>query len=139
VRAVAAVAGTMDTESERVRGPVPVLIIHGTADQNVPFAGGVGEDSFSRADYASVGSAVQAFLAPWGKGFGETSRTIDRKDDGTSVMVTDYRTSGAVVLRLMKIEGGGHYWPGARKARMTEGRTQEIDANTEILRFFALH
>ncbi|MFM7442795.1 MAG: alpha/beta hydrolase family esterase, partial [Tabrizicola sp.] len=32
VRAVAGVSGTMDTGSTRVAGPVPALIIHGTAD-----------------------------------------------------------------------------------------------------------
>ena len=28
---------------------------------------------------------------------------------------------------------------GGQKARLSEGKTREIDANTEILRFFALH
>ncbi|MFC3087282.1 hypothetical protein [Tabrizicola soli] len=37
------------------------------------------------------------------------------------------------------IEGGAHHWPGGRKARLAEGKTQEIDANAEILRFFLLH
>ena len=41
-----------------------------------------------------------------------------------------------MVLRLMTIKGGAHPWPGGRKARLSEGKTQEIDENTEILRFF---
>lgn len=137
VRAVAGVSGTMDTRHTRVRGRVPALIIHGTADSNVPYDGGKGSSSLTRTDFASVASVVQAFLAPWGGIMAETSRTIDRKDDGTSVVVTDYQKGGRVVLRLMTVEGGGHHWPGGRKARMAEGKTQEIDANTEILRFFA--
>jgi polyhydroxybutyrate depolymerase len=138
VKAVAGVAGTMDTDSYRVRGQVPLLVIHGTADANVPYTGGVGSASFSRADYASVSAVVQAFLAPWGP-VSEVSSSFDRKDDGTSVIVTDYDRRGMTVLRLITVEGGGHHWPGGRKARLTEGKTQEIDANTEILRFFALH
>ena len=67
------------------------------------------------------------------------SASIDRKDDGTSVIVTDYAKAGTVVLRLITVEGGAHHWPGGRKARLDTGKTQEIDANTEILRFFALH
>lgn len=137
VRAVAGVAGTMDTRRNRVQGKVPALIIHGTADANVPFDGGQGDSSRTRTDFASVASVVTAFLAPWGGVLAETSRTIDRRDDGTSVIVTDYQTGGRVVLRLMTVEGGAHHWPGGRKARMAEGKTQEIDANTEILRFFA--
>jgi len=138
VRAVAGVAGTMDTSRNRVKGQVPALIIHGTADANVPYDGGVGDSSLSRTDFASVASVVQAFLAPWGR-TSQTSRTIDRRDDGTSVTVTDHTKGGATVLRLITVEGGAHHWPGGRKARLDAGKTQEIDANTEILRFFDLY
>jgi polyhydroxybutyrate depolymerase len=137
VRAVAGVSGTMDTRRTRVQGKVPALIIHGTADTMVPYEGGQGDTSLTRTDFASVASVVKAFLAPWGGVLAETSRTIDRKNDGTSVVVTDYQKGGRVVLRLMTVEGGAHHWPGGRKARLSEGKTQEIDANTEILRFFA--
>ena len=138
VRAIAGVSGTMDTDHIRVAGPVPALIIHGTADTMVPYGGGKGDSSLTRTDFASVPSVVAAFLAPWGP-VEKTSRTIDRRDDGTSVTVTDHSKSGRVVLRLMTVEGGAHHWPGGRKARPSEGKTQEIDANAEILRFFALH
>lgn len=139
VRAVAGVAGTMDTRTTRVRSPVPALIIHGTADTMVPYAGGQGDTSLTRTNFASVDSVVKAFLAPWGGVLSETSRSIDRKDDGTSVLVTDYQKRGRVVLRLMTVEGGAHHWPGGRKGRLSEGKTQEIGANAEILKFFAAH
>jgi polyhydroxybutyrate depolymerase len=138
VRAVAGVAGTMDTGTTRVVGPVPALIIHGTADAMVPYAGGRGEESLTRTDFASVPSVVDAFLAPW-RAVETSTRKIDRHDDGTSVTVTDHSKKGRVVLRLITVEGGAHHWPGGRKARLTEGKTREIDANAEILRFFALH
>ncbi|OYW59905.1 MAG: hypothetical protein B7Z31_05060 [Rhodobacterales bacterium 12-65-15] len=64
--------------------------------------------------------------------------TIDRRGDGTSVLVTDHRQDGRVVLRLVTITGGGHAWPGGR-ARPGAGESQEIDASAEILRFFALY
>lgn len=135
VRAVAGVSGTMDTAGIRVEGRVPLLVIHGTADTKVPYDGGLGDTSNTQVDFASVASVVQAFLAPWGR-VSETSRTIDRRDDGTSVTVTDYRKGGGVVLRLMMVEGGAHHWPGGRNIRLSGGKTQEIEANSEILRFF---
>lgn len=139
VRAVAGVAGTMDTRRVRVTAPVPLLIIHGTADTVVPYDGGQGDTSLTRTDFASVASVVSAFLAPWDGGLSQTIREIDRRPDGTTVIVTDYRKGDRPVLRLMTVEGGAHHWPGGRKARLTEGKTQEIDANTEILRFFDLY
>lgn len=138
VRAVAGVSGTMDARRIRVQGQVPTLIIHGTADKMVPYEGGQGDTSLTRTDFASVASVVKAFLAPWGATVA-TSRTIDAKDDGTSVVITDHARDGRVVLRLMTVKGGAHHWPGGRKARLAEGKTQEVDANTEILRFFAAH
>jgi polyhydroxybutyrate depolymerase len=139
VRAVAGVAGTMDAKRTKVAGRVPALIIHGTADTMVPYDGGKGDTSLTRTDFASVNSVVAAFLSPWGQGLEVTSRQINRKADGTSVTVADHLKGGKVVLRLMTVEGGAHHWPGGRKARLSEGKTQEIDANTEILKFFALH
>jgi polyhydroxybutyrate depolymerase len=138
VRAVAGVAGTMDAGRTAVTGRVPALIIHGTADTMVPYEGGQGDTSLTRTDFASVASVVQAFLGPWGP-VSETSQTIDRRNDGTSVVISDYRKEETVVVRLITVKGGAHHWPGGRKARLTEGKTQEIDANTEILRFFAMH
>jgi polyhydroxybutyrate depolymerase len=136
IRAVSGVSGTMDTRTTRVMGPVPALIIHGTADPMVPYGGGVGEDSLTRTAFAPVQAVVKAFLAPWGGGIHAVSRTLDRFDDGTSVRIADYSLKGRVVLRLITVEGGAHHWPGGRKARQSDGKTQEIDANREILRFF---
>lgn len=139
VRAVAGVAGTMDTSRVRVAAPVPSLVIHGTADPMVPYEGGRGEDSLTRTDFASVASVMKAFLAPWGQGLTQSSRRIDRRNDGTAVVETDYAKGGRVVVRLLTIEGGGHNWPGGRKLRSDMAMTEEIDANAEILRFFAAH
>ena len=136
VRAVAGVAGSMDTGRNRVRGPVPALVIHGTADTMVPYGGGVGEDSLTRTDFSSVDEVVQAFVAAQPSKLAKTSRKIDARDDGTAVLVTDWSAGGQLRVRLMTVEGGAHHWPGGRKARLKTGKTREIDANAEILRFF---
>lgn len=139
VKAVAGVAGTMDVAQTRPSGPVPLLIIHGTADPMVPYAGGKGDQSLTRTDFAPVEAVAQAFLARWPGPLAQTSRRIDRRADGTAVRIDDYATQGRVVLRVETVEGGAHHWPGGRKARLSAGKTEEISANAEILRFFALH
>lgn len=139
VKAVAGVSGTMDVGRSRPMGPVPLLIIHGTADTMVPYAGGRGDSSLTRTNFSSVEAVAQAFLAQWPGPLARTSRLIDRHDDGTSVRVVDYAAKGRVVLRIATVEGGGHHWPGGRKARLSDGKTEEISANAEILRFFNLH
>ena len=138
VAAVAGVAGTMDTNRTRVSGPVPLLVIHGTADSMVPYTGGVGEDSLTRTDFSSVDQVTGAFHAAQPGPLAKTTRQIDRADDGTSVRVTDWSDGPSLRVRLITIEGGAHHWPGRRKARLDKGKTQEIAATEEILRFFDL-
>ncbi len=138
VRAAAGVAGTMDP-NVRIRGPVPLLHIHGTADTRVPYAGGVGEGS-TGARFAPVRDIVTAFARANGVGGPPVRSVIDPVADGTRVIAEDWRDAGGRTrIRLLTVEGGGHVWPGGRRAGRQGGDTRDIDANTEILRFFALH
>lgn len=138
VRAVAGVAGTMDTGRIRVKGPVPLLHIHGTADAMVPYAGGLGDSSLTRTNFASVASVEAAFLAPFPM-LARTEHVIDPAADGMRVVERNYADGrGRVQVRIQTIEGGGHAWPGSRRAAR-QGATQDISATTEVLRFFADH
>lgn len=138
VRAVAGVAGTMDTSRHRVTDPVPLLHIHGTADLMVPYSGGKGDSSLTRTDFASVAAVEAAFLAPFPM-LARTERIIDPAADGMHVIERNYTDGqGRVQVRIQTIEGGGHAWPGSRRAAR-QGGTQDINATTEVLRFFALH
>lgn len=138
VRAVAGVAGTMDTGRIRVKGPVPLLHIHGTADAMVPYAGGLGDSSLTRTNFASVASVEAAFLAPFPM-LARTEHVIDPAADGMRVIERNYADGqGRVQVRIQTIEGGGHAWPGSRRAAR-QGATQDISATTEVLRFFADH
>jgi polyhydroxybutyrate depolymerase len=138
IRAVAGVTGTMDTGRIKPAGPVPLLHIHGTADSMVPYAGGQGDTSLTRTSFASVASVEAAFRAPFPM-LARTERVIDRADDGMRVLERNYTDgSGTTQIRILTIEGGGHAWPGSRRAPR-QGGTRDITANAEILRFFAEH
>lgn len=138
IRAVAGVAGTLDTRRNRVTAPVPLLHIHGTADPMVPYAGGQGDTSLTRTDFASVASVEAAFLAPFLM-LTRSERVIDPAADGMRVIERNYSDGrGRVQLRILTVEGGGHAWPGSRRAAR-QGGTQDIDATAEVLRFFADH
>ncbi|MES2667296.1 MAG: PHB depolymerase family esterase [Pseudomonadota bacterium] len=138
IRAVATVSGTMDA-SLRVRGPVPLLAIHGTADTQVPYAGGRGANSLAQTDFSPVEAMIAAFRRPLRGQISEDAQLIDPEADGTSVMQTDWTDGkGRVLIRLLKVEGGGHTWPGGRRSAR-QGGTADIVANAEILHFFSLH
>jgi poly(3-hydroxybutyrate) depolymerase len=68
-----------------------------------------------------------------------TERIIDRAADGMRVLERNYSASrGITQVRILTVEGGGHAWPGSRRATR-QGGTRDITANAEILRFFAEH
>jgi polyhydroxybutyrate depolymerase len=130
VRAVAGVAGTLDP-AVRPLGGVPLLHIHGTADEMVPYAGGQGS-GLTDTDFAPVESTMAAFAAAWPQPLTEVQGTsIDAA--GGPLRQRDWRDAeGRPVVRLVTIEGGGHVWPGGRRA---DGAGP--DATAMILRFFA--
>ena len=136
VRAVAGVAGTMDATRFTPLGRMPLLHIHGTADDRVPYAGGMGKGL--RASFAPVAAVEAAFLAPFPM-LARTERIIDPVDDGMRVLERNYADdAGVTQIRILTIEGGGHAWPGSRRAPR-QGGTRDISANSEVLRFFAEH
>lgn len=134
--AAAAVAGSMDAARVTVQGRVPLLIIHGTADRQVPYAGGQGEDSRVPTAFSPVTAVRDAFLAPWGpvvraQGLGG--------GDGERIRTDDYLArTGQLALRLVTIEGGGHVWPGFIRTVPPRNPPAEpaFSATAEMLQFF---
>lgn len=135
VTAVAGVAGTPDVAHLRPAAPVPLLHIHGTADDHVPYQGGVGPSGLTDTDFAAVNAVIAAFRAPFGSALIRAQRVIDPAPDGMRVIEADWGQGNRTVLRLLTVEGGGHDWPGGARASR-RGGTRDISANAEILRFF---
>ncbi len=126
----------------RPSAKVAVLIINGTAHPIVPYAGG----------------EVRAFLVPRGE-IWSTDRTLgfwakhngcagapdvraladrDTADASRVIEVAHTRCAGAPV-RLLRIEGGGHTWPGGMQylpVAWIGPTNRDIDASEVIWRFF---
>ena len=99
----------------------------------------MGTQGKQATDWASVDQVIAAFVKAARVPLQKTKNVIDPVKDDTRVVATDYTDArGKVMVRLLAIEGGGHVWPGGRRAAR-DGGTADMDANTEVLRFFALH
>jgi polyhydroxybutyrate depolymerase len=151
VAAVAAVAGMQMPADCAPSRPIPMLAIHGTADQFVTFDGSpnVALDSlpwdtestraFSGLPFAPVRDALDGWATingcatpPRDEPVGPTVRTVryDACRDGS-------------VVELYVVDGGGHTWPGSAFSKASEATlgttTDEINANEVIWDFFAAH
>lgn len=137
----AAVSGTIVFSPCNPDKSIPMLLMHGTADENVPYDGGVGKVAFNKTDHISV---EQAF-ADWGKrnacvGMPVTTPVPPLASDGKTVDKLEYRQCGEPVV-LYRVNGGIHEWPGGganSNALEQTLPTKVIDASQTIADFFNL-
>jgi len=147
IAAIAPVAGAMQLTVFAPTRPVPVLHVHSVDDPRALYAGGLGPPfPFTRTRVEH--QPVERELARWAALAGcaaqpsvvEQRRVPEgRPDAGHTATLLDYGpcTSGADV-RLWKLTGAGHGWPGAPPVlpeRIMGPETHVIDAANEIWRF----
>jgi len=115
---------------------VGVLLIHGTADQVVAYAG-------KPTGYLSAEDSYKYWLKHNEIGLdGEVRRMIDSDAcDGTGVIWRE-QGNGQYSVALATVTDGGHTWPGADpfNVGLPIGKTtRDMDANEVIWQFFAKH
>lgn len=133
ITAVASVTGTMNPyamSSCSPNRPVPTMLIHGTNDPTVPYNG--------TATSASVPSVIAHWVAQTNANPTPVVTNVPdiSTTDGCTAEHHLYTGgSNGASVELFKIIDGGHTWPGAP---VNVGVTnQDIDASTEIWRFFS--
>jgi polyhydroxybutyrate depolymerase len=121
---------------------VAVLVINGTADPLVPYAGGQVRAMFTlRGEIWSTDRTV----AFWAKQNGcveppDVRAMADRDTaDGSRVIDVSYVRCAGPRVRLLRVEGGGHTWPGRAQylpVAWVGPTNRDIDATEVIWRFF---
>jgi polyhydroxybutyrate depolymerase len=136
--------------------PVSILMINGTMDPVVPYAGGdvvlqlfprLGgrKRHHSRGRVISTDDTIGFWLRHNGiSGNVESVMLADRdQSDGSTVERSEWinRETGVSVV-LYRVIGGGHTWPGSRQhlpVSIVGHTNRDMDASEEIWRFFAVH
>jgi polyhydroxybutyrate depolymerase len=123
IAAIVSVEGTPVSNCKPPR-PIPVLHIHGRADQTVPYNGGQSLIAFLLGvQFHSVPSAVGKVAQAMGCG-GPSPDVVKGK-----VTTRDWTSCGGDArVRLVSIDGMGHHWP----------RGAPFDATEEIESFLGL-
>lgn len=122
----------------------PVLQIHGTEDPCWTWEGEVGEVCTGEGEGVFVG--VEASMAAWETLNGCSGSRLeaelpDSADDGTrTVRVTS--TGCRAATELLRVEGGGHTWPGGRQYLPVSSIgpvAEDFSASVEMWTFMAAH
>jgi len=121
--------------------PVPVLHFHGTLDQFTPLEGGVGRRSVTRVAHRPVVEGLLEWVHADGCPAEPVREPLPCTDEGITVERFTWgpgRAGSEVVF--VRIEGGGHTWPGRRPDSFFLGPSAlSLDANALIREFFARH
>ena len=109
--------------------PVPMMVMHGKLDTNVPFQGGVGTGP-SGTDFRSQRQSV----LPFARVNGVNSYSL-AETRGQAERYEGLGTSGSPI-QYWFLHDGGHSWPGHGSAT-GDPVNMDIDANDEIWAFFS--
>ena len=133
IAAVASVTGSMTPETFDAcspQHPTPILQIHGTNDEIVPYNGA----SWSRSI-----EDVMTYWVNYNNCDEPPSTTvfpdIDPTDGSTVEHIVYQNGDNGVTTEHMKVLGGRHTWPGS--AYNFPGTNQDISASMEIWEFFS--
>jgi polyhydroxybutyrate depolymerase len=142
IAAVAPVAGTMPPRPAKPGRAVPLLHVHGTEDEIVPY-GGPKRPVGGGFAFGSVEESARAWVEANGCPTEGASEALPDADagDGCTVVRVRYgpgRVGSEVVV--YKVVGGGHTWPGREPPGKFLGRsTRDVDGGELIWEFFERH
>jgi len=143
IAAIAPNAAPMTLRNDRTPGrPVSVMHFHGLKDRNVPFGGGKGAQDVATTQYDHM--PVQECIDFWVSNNGCPAAPAKEWRKGRATF-TEYgpgREGTEVVL--VKIEDGGHSWPGGDYSSEKEETTlgpinRDINASELMWQFFEKH
>jgi polyhydroxybutyrate depolymerase len=157
VAAVAPVAGIEAPAGCKPSRRVPVVAFHGTADQDVAYAGGLGPkglllpapDGSGRTlaqtgffGLTAHGPSVPQILGVWAKRNGCGGSPAER-DVASDVTLISYPCPRGAETELFRVTGGGHAWPGsafsAAVASVVGPTTMSVSATALTWQFFQAH
>jgi polyhydroxybutyrate depolymerase len=136
IAAIGPVSGTQNIAPCNPSQPVSVIHFHGTADEHLPYNGGVGDKSLAGVPFASVKDTMDFWL-----NFDQCP-TMPQTESFADIQHDTYANcSNGSGVELYTIIGGKHAWPGSDGPGWPGGDqpSQTISATKLIWDFFAAH
>ncbi len=128
IAAVIAVAGALTIEYFDSAKDIPVMIIHGTEDENIPIKGGLGAHSLAGVSYRSLSDTVKLIIR-------SRQCLAPEESKQSGIRISSYRCSTGAPVFVVLIEGGAHAWPGGQKRWQTDSSGSHFSASKEAWEF----
>lgn len=142
--AIAPVGGTLGSNVGcNPSQPVSVQATHGTADPIVPFGGGGMTGRGGTSDILAAPALVDRWRQIDGCPDAGAPEPLPATGDGTGTERLTYAPcAGGTAVEFMRVDGGGHTWPGAPEvlpAQAVGPASRGFDASTASWQFFNTH
>jgi poly(3-hydroxybutyrate) depolymerase/predicted dienelactone hydrolase len=115
--------------------PMPILIINGAKDEEVPLEGGMSRNRVVRLAQATPFKPVTEVVDFWVKA-NKSVAPGTMKTDGTVTTTTYAAGDGGAVTEFVLDSAGGHGWPGTRERREGNVPITAFAGAERVWRFF---
>ncbi|MFZ9881494.1 MAG: alpha/beta hydrolase-fold protein, partial [Phycisphaerales bacterium] len=134
--AVAPVVASMFTFDATPAMPLPILIINGAKDNEVPLAGGMSENPLVRNAQSTPYKPLREVVDFWVKA--NRSAPEGKSSTSGSVTTTAYAAQpGGAATEFIVDSDGGHGWPGTRACRGGNAPIASFKGAERVWEFFA--
>ena len=136
--AVAPVVASMFTFATTPSVPVPILIINGAKDDEVPLEGGMSRNPLVRRAQQAPFKPLEEVVAFWAK-VNRSRAEAEVETRGTVTTTVHAATPEGAATEFVVDSAGGHGWPGSRPRR--EGSTPIVSFSgaERVWQFFKAH
>ncbi|NBV45340.1 MAG: alpha/beta fold hydrolase [Planctomycetia bacterium] len=133
--AIAPVVASMFTFETRPAVPLPILIINGAQDDEVPLAGGMSRNPLVRgaqdAPYKPLVEVVEFWV-----GVNRSQEAPTVETEGTVTTTVHAATPGGAATEFVVDSAGGHGWPGSTSRREGAAPIGSFSGAERVWQFF---
>ena len=134
--AAAPVVASMFTFDTVPKVPLPILIINGAKDDEVPLAGGMSGNPIVRAAQATPFKPLPEVVDFWVKA-NRSNPAASTEVQGTVRTAAHTAGPGGAVTEFVVDDAGGHGWPGSRARRGENAPISAFRGADRVWAFFA--
>jgi len=133
--AIAPVVASMFTFDTTPAVPLPILIINGAKDEEVPLEGGMSRNRIVRVAQATPFKPLTEVVQFW-KRVNKSKTEPVTQTNGTVTTTTYAAGEGGAVTEFVVDSAGGHGWPGARARRGDNTPIMSFKGAERVWEFF---
>ena len=136
--AIAPVVGAMFSFEDQPARPLPILLINGAVDAEVPLEGGMSRNPIVRSAQATPFKPLEETAAFWRRVNRSQPDAVSQAQDNVTTR-TWAATPGGAVTSVIVDAAGGHGWPGTPAARAGNVPIQAFKGAERMWAFFKQH